>query len=160
MPAPQAAQIESVASAALRSAGIEGEATAGMAKALAKTAADVLDMFLAKAQVMPGIPAAAPPPVGSGSTVGPGALMPPPAGGPESSEIEPLALAALLAEEISGENAGDLAKVIAGAVAQGISLFTAQVKVAPGIPIAGFVTTAPGSLTWCPPPANRNSSRS
>ncbi len=146
MPAPVAGQIESIATAALTSAGIQGESASGLAKALAKTTADALSMFHSQAQVLPGIPAAAPPPSGSGSTVGPGMLLAPPAGGPGDSQIEQVAKGALSAEEIQGDDAGALAKVIAGALAQGISLFTAQVQVAPGIAIAGFVTTSPGNL--------------
>lgn len=146
MPAPQASQIESIAKGALDSAGIKGEAAPGLAKALAKCTADALSLFLAQAKVMPGIPAAAPPPAGSGSTVGPGMLMPPPAGGPGASQIEPLAKSALDAEDIKGEDAAGLAKAMAGALAQAITLFTSQVQVAPGIAIAGYVTTAPGTL--------------
>jgi hypothetical protein len=146
MPAPQAAQLESIAKGALTSAGIKGENAGDLAKALADVTAQALSMFLAQAMVMPGIPASAPPPALSGSTVGPGSLMPPPAGGPAAAQLEPLALAALMSNKIKGENAPDLAKVIAGALAQGIQLFTTQVKVAPGIAIAGLTTTAPGRL--------------
>lgn len=146
MPAPQAGQLESIAKGALSSAGLKGEAAEGLGKALAKTTADTLALFLGMAKVLPGIPAAAPPPAGSGSTVGPGNLMPPPAGGPGAAQIEPLAKAALMAEKIEGEQAGALAKVIAGALEQGLTMFCSQVKVAPGIAIAGFVTTSPGSL--------------
>ncbi|HSP81710.1 MAG TPA: hypothetical protein VLQ93_24535 [Myxococcaceae bacterium] len=146
MPAPTASQLEPLAQAALTSAGIRGENAGDLAKALAETTANALSLLLAQAMVLPGIPAAAPPPAGSGSTAGPGRLLPPPAGGPDASQLEPLALAALTSAGIRGENAGDLAKVMAGALAQGIQLFTAQVLVAPGIPIAGFVTSAPGRL--------------
>jgi hypothetical protein len=146
MPAPTAAQLEPIANGALSSAGIQGENAPDLAKALAQTAAQALSIFLAQAMVMPGIPAAAPPPPGSGSTVGPGMLMPPPGGGPDASTIEPLAKAALTSAGLRGDDAPALAKVIAGALAQGIQLFTAQVMVAPGIPIAGFVTTGPGRL--------------
>ena len=146
MPAPTDSQLEPIASGALQSAGIRGENASGLAKALAKTCAQAFSMFLSQAQVLPGIPAAAPPPPGSGSTAGPGMLLPPPAGGPGASQIEGIARTALDEQGIQGENAGDLAKVIAAGVAQGIMLFTAQVKVAPGIAIAGFTTTSPGSL--------------
>lgn len=146
MPAPTSAQIEPLARGALGAAGIRGENAGDLAKALADTTAQALSIFLSQAMVMPGIPAAAPPPANSGSTVGPGSLMPPPAGGPGDAQIEPLAQAALQSAGIRGENAGDLAKVIAGALAQGILLFTSQVKVAPGIAIAGLVTTTPGRL--------------
>lgn len=146
MPAPSASQLESVAKGALSSAGLKGEKAGKLAKALAETTANALTLFLSQAKVMPGIPAAAPPPAFSGSTVGPGSLMPPPAGGPGASQIEPLAKAALASVGFTGENVGDLAKVIAGALAEGIQLFTSQVQVAPGIPISGLATTAPGSL--------------
>lgn len=146
MPTPPASQIESMATAALSAAGIQGEGAEGLARALAQTAAEALSMFLSQAQILPGIPAAADPLTGSGSTVGPGTLLPPPAGGPSLSQIEAIANTALAQEGIQGKNAGDLASVIAGALEQGISLFTAQVQVAPGIPIAGFMTAAPGRL--------------
>jgi hypothetical protein len=146
MPAPTASQLEPLAQAALTSAGLRGENAGDLAKAIAQTTAGALSLLLAQAMVQPGIPAAAPPPAGSGSTVGPGRLLPPPAGGPGASQIEPLARGALTSAGLRGENAGDLAKVLAGALAQAIQLFTAQVMVAPGIPIAGYVTSAPGRL--------------
>ena len=73
-------------------------------------------------------------------------LMPPPAGGPIALQLEGMARSALDSNGIKGEDAPALAKVIAAALAQGIMLFTAQVQVAPGIAVAGFVTTSPGSL--------------
>ncbi len=146
MPAPVAAQLEPIAKGALAAAGIQGKNAGDLAKALADVTAQALSMFLSQAMVMPGIPAAAPPPALSGSTVGPGMLMPPPAGGPAAAQLEPLAQAALMSAGIQGENAPDLAKVIGGALAQGIQLFTSQVMVAPGIAISGLVTTAPGRL--------------
>jgi len=146
MPAPQASQLESIASAALQAAGIRGDNAPDLAKALAQITADALSMFLNQAMVLPGIPAAAPPPPGSGSTVGPGFLLPPPAGGPLPSQLEGMALSALNANAVKGADAAALAKVIAGAVAQGIMMFTVQVKVAPGIAVAGYATTSPGNL--------------
>ena len=82
----------------------------------------------------------------SSDLVGPGSLLPPPAGGPTAAQLESLALADLSGEGIAGDNARDLAKVIAGSLAQAIELFTAQVQVAPGIAISGLVTSSPGSL--------------
>jgi hypothetical protein len=146
MPAPQASQIEPIAAGALQSAGIRGENASGLAKALAQTTADALTMFMAQAMVMPGIPAAVDPVTGSGSTAGPGMLMPPPVGGPIAPQLEGLAQAALMANGIKGQDALSLAKVIGGALAQAILLFTSQVQVAPGIAVAGFVTTSPGTL--------------
>ena len=95
---------------------------------------------------MPGIPAGVDPIAGSGSTAGPGMFMPPPAGGPIAPQLEGLAQAVLVANGIRGKDAPGLAKVIAGALAQAILMFTAQVQVAPGIAVAGFVTTSPGML--------------
>lgn len=146
MPAPTAQQIEGIATGALQSAGIRGEDAPGLAKALAQTTAQALTLFLNQAMVMPGIPAVAPPPPGSGGTVGPGMLMPPPVGGPVAAQLEGLALTDLNGQGIRGENADDLAKVIAASLAQAILMFTAQVQIAPGISIAGFSTTSPGNL--------------
>lgn len=146
MPSPTSDQIAGFARSTLDRAGIHGRDAPGLARALAKTTAQALAMFLNQAQVLPGIPAAAPPPANSGSTVGPGSLMPPPAGGPVVAQLESLALADLKGEGIAGKNAADLAKVIAGSLAQAIELFTAQVQVAPGIAISGLVTSSPGSL--------------
>lgn len=146
MPAPSAQILESIAINALQNAGIRGKDSSGLARALAQSTAQALSLFLAQAMVSPGIPGAAPPPSGSGSTADPGVLLPPPAGGPVAAQLESLALAALNGQGIRGKNAGDLAKVIAASLAQAIMLFTAQVQIAPGIAIAGFVTTSPGSL--------------
>lgn len=145
MPAPTASQIEPLVMAALASANIQGDAAAGLSSAVAETTAAALQMFVAQAMVMPGIAVVAPPPTGTGSTVGPGLLMAPPAGGPDTGQIQPIAEAQLQTQGIRGDGAGGLAAVVAGAIAQGIVMFSAQVVVAPGIAIAGFVTSAPGS---------------
>ena len=146
MPAPQAAAIENLAKSALKSAGLEGENIPELASAMADTFAQMLSMFASMTMVLPGIPAAAPPPAGSGSTVGPGMLLPPPAGGPGASVIEPIALAALQGAGLRGEKIPELAKVLGQAGELGLTLLCAQAKVAPGIAVAGFVTTAPGRL--------------
>ena len=145
MPSPTAEQLAGFAGSTLDSAGIRGQDAPGLALALAKTTAQALAMFLNQAQVLPGIPASAPPPANSGSTAGPGELLSPPAG-PTAEQLESLALADLKDEGIAGDNVPDLAKVIAGSLAQAIELFTAQVQVAPGIAISGLVTSSPGSL--------------
>ena len=153
MPAPQSSEITNLAKSALQSKGLQGENAPDLGEAIGETCGAALQLFMAQAMLMPGIPAAAPPPPGAGATAGPGTLMPPPVGGPIASQIEPLASAQLQAKGIRGENAPDLAKVIAGAIAQGIQLFTASVMVAPGIAIAGFTTSAPGTLTGAAPQA-------
>ena len=146
MPAPQSGQIESPAKGFLQAGGLRGQDAPGLGKAIADTTAQALTMFLAQAQVLPGIPAPLDPISGSGATAGPGKLIPPPAGGPDASQIEGLARAALTGQGIRGEDADGLAKAIAATIAQGIMLFTAQSMVMPGIAIAGFVSASPGLL--------------
>ncbi len=146
MPAPSAAEIESLASSAVRNAGLEGEDAPKLAQAMADVFSQMLAMFASQTQVLPGIPAAVDLISGSGSTVGPGTLLPPPAGGPNASAIESLAMSALQGAGLWGENVPDLAKVLGQAGELGLTLLATQVMVAPGIAIAGFVTTAPGRL--------------
>ena len=146
MPAPPSALIESLARNAFKSAGLTGEHAADIAVAVAKTGAQALAMFMAQAMVLPGIAAVIDPFSGSGSTGGPGRLLPPPAGGPIAPQLRGLALANLQAAGIQGEDASALAAVIAGAYAQGLALFCANVMISPGIAVAGFVTAAPGRL--------------
>jgi hypothetical protein len=146
MPAPTAQQLEGIANGALQSAGIRGENAGDLAKGLAQATAQALTLFLNQAMVMPGAPAAVDPISGSGSTAGPGLLAPPPVGGPTAQQLEGLARTALNGEGLQGENIPDLAKVFAASLALAIQMFTAQVQVAPGIAVAGFVTTSPGSL--------------
>lgn len=147
MPAPPPALVENLANAAFQGAGLRGESAPAIARAVAKTTSQAMDLFLAAAMVLPGVPAAIDPITGSGATTGPGMLLPPPAGGPTAPMLRGLALANLNAEGVRGQDAPALAGVISGAIAQGISLFCAGVTVSPGIAVAGFVTTSPGRLT-------------
>ncbi|GBC61351.1 hypothetical protein DENIS_2311 [Desulfonema ishimotonii] len=148
MPAPAKAQILPFVQAAAANVGFTGEQMGDMNDVIADTVAQALSLFAAQAKVLPGIPAVvAPPPAApTGSTVGPGMFMPPPAGGPDKSVIKPIVEGLFAAKGFTGENISDLADVIAEGIAQGILLFTTSVKVAPGIPIAGAVTSAPGKL--------------
>jgi hypothetical protein len=52
----------------------------------------------------------------------------------------------MTASNLGGENAPDLAGAIAEVVAQALTLFTAQVKVMPGIPCAPGASAGPGKL--------------
>ena len=150
MPAPQAGQIKSPTDGFLQAAGLRGEDAAGLAQAIADTLGQALTLFLSMGMVLPGSPSAVDPITGSGAVAGPGRLMPPPAGGPGAAQIEGLANNFLMAQGIRGEDAGAVAKVIAGTIAQGIQLFASQTSVLPGIAVAGFVTTAPGMLLPVP----------
>ena len=146
MPVPSAAQIESLAKSALQSAGLEGEDASKLATALGDLLNQVLTQFTQMTQVLPGIPAAVDPISGSGATAGPGMLLPPPGGGPGAAQIEGLASTALQGAGLEGEYIPDLAAVLGDACEIGLTLFCAQVMVAPGIAVAGMVTSAPGSL--------------
>ncbi len=151
MPAPIPPALEAPCRRHLDSAGLRGEQAPALAVALSESCARALTLLVTRACVLPGIPASAPPPAGAGSTTGPGRLLPPPAGGPDATMIEPIARAQLASAGLRGEQTAELAAVIAATLAAGIQLFTAQMSVAPGIPIAGFVTTAPGLFIGSPP---------
>lgn len=146
MPAPVKAQILPFVQAA--ASGFTGESMQDLSDVIADSVAQALSLFITQAKVLPGIPAVvAPPPAPPvGSTVGPGMLMPPPAGGPGKSTVKPIVDGLFAAKGFTGDNISDLADVIAEGIAQGILLFTSMVKVAPGIPIAGAVTAAPGTF--------------
>jgi hypothetical protein len=148
MPAPTKGQIKPITDEAFAMTGFTGSNIGDLSDVIADSISQSLSLFLAQGKVMPGIPAVVAPlpaaPVGS--TVGPGNLMPPPAGGPAKEAILPIVQGLFAGKRFTGERISDLSDVIAGAIAQGISLFTSQVKVMPGIPIAGAVTSAPGIL--------------
>lgn len=150
MPAPTAPQLESPSKGFFQGASLRGEDAPSLVKALADGTAQALNLLLSMGMVMPGIPAAIDPISGSGSTAGPGMLMPPPAGGPDASQIEALLKGLLAGQGIRGEFADNLAKALAASIAQAIMLFTSQTQVLPGLVVAGFVTTTPGKFIPVP----------
>lgn len=150
MPAPTSAQLKPLANGFLQAAGLAGEDIPGLAQALADSAAQGLTALSSQAMVMPGIPAPVDPITGSGSTAGPGFLMPPPAGGPAAAQLEGPAQNFLKGQGIRGEDGPGLGKAIAATLAQGILLLTGQTMVMPGMAIAGFVSTSPGQLMPVP----------
>lgn len=151
MPAPSASEIKNLAGGALRAEGLRGENAPDLAAALSEACAQAFSLFVSMALVAPGIPAAAPPPPGSGSTTGPGLLLPPPAGGPSLAMIQPILLAQLTSHGLRGQTQRGLAQALAQSIVQALTLFTTAVKVAPGIAIAGFTTSAPGLLIGAAP---------
>lgn len=151
MPVPSASEIENLAKGALQSASLRGANAPDLAAALGQSCGQAFTLFASLAMVSPGIPAAVSPLDGSGSTAGPGMLLPPPAGGPNASMLEPIATGMLASNKLNGEKQGALAKAIAQSLEQALTLFTTQVQVAPGIAIAGFTTAAPGSLMGAAP---------
>lgn len=151
VPAPTAAQIEGVAKGELRSAGIAGQHAPALAAAFAELLEQALALFVSSAVVLPGVPASAPPPALSGSTTGSGRLLPPPGGGPTDSVLEAPAEAALASRGLNGERRQSLARALAKLVGQGLMMFTSHVQLAPGVAIAGGVSSAPGVLIGTPP---------
>lgn len=146
MPTPTPAALEGPAKDAVRSAGLAGQDAPALGEALADVLAQALQLFATRTQVLPGIPAAVVPTTGAGSTTGPGMLLPPLAGGPTAAELEPLCLAALQGAGLRGQNVPELAGAVADSIEAGLGLLCTSVTVAPGIAVAGFVTTAPGRL--------------
>lgn len=146
MPAPTKSALTGLCKSAVRSAGLEGEDAPKLGEAMADLFSQALAMFVNMGQVLPGIPAAVDPTSGAGATAGPGLLLPPPAGAPSASQLEGLANTALRSAGLEGENIPELAKVLSQATETALSLFCAQVQIAPGIAVAGFATAAPGRL--------------
>jgi hypothetical protein len=134
----------------LQDAGLQGEAIPDFVKALAESAAQAVETFFSMGQVLPGIPTAVDPVSGSGATGGPGSLLPPPAGGPVAAQLEGGIEANLSSHGIAGADAPGLAKALAASLAKTIEIFAGQTQVLPGIAVAGFVTTAPGSFQPVP----------
>lgn len=151
MPAPSSALIENLAKGALAGAGLNGKNIPDLAAALGEIIGQALTLLATMAMIAPGAPAVVDPITGSGSTAGAGMFLPPPAGGPGQSQIEPTALGMLSAKQLNGEQRGALAKVIAQSTAQAILLFTSMVQMGPGIAIAGLLTAAPGMLIGAAP---------
>lgn len=127
-----------------------GASAPDLARALAAALDLAFALFLQRAQVVPGVAVAAPPPSGSGASTGPGALLAAPAGAPAQAELEPLVASQLRVHGLRGEGVDALVRVVAAALAQALACFIAQTVVAPGIAIASFATAAPGSLTGAP----------
>ncbi|MDH3973540.1 MAG: hypothetical protein OEV42_04595 [Deltaproteobacteria bacterium] len=65
---------------------------------------------------------------------------------PTKSQLEPIVKGLMAANGLNGENAPDLAGAISEVVAQGLTLFMSQAKVAPGIASPPGATAAPGKL--------------
>lgn len=65
---------------------------------------------------------------------------------PTKAQLEPIVKGLMIANNLRGENAPDLADAIAEMLAQSLALFTTQVKVLPGIPCATGASAGPGKL--------------
>ncbi|MCG8422776.1 MAG: hypothetical protein MJE77_33085 [Proteobacteria bacterium] len=65
---------------------------------------------------------------------------------PTKAQLEPIVSGFMQQNGLRGENAPDLAGAIADVVAQSLTMFMSQVKVAPGIPCSPAATAGPGRL--------------
>jgi hypothetical protein len=142
MPAPVKAQLKPIVVALFASKKFTGRNANDLADIIGDAIAQSLSIFVAQAKVAPGIPVVAPAPALSGSTVGTGNII----FQPQKAVFVHIVKSLFSAKKFTGKNINDLADIIGDAIAQSLSMFAAQVKVAPGIPIAGGVTTAAGLL--------------
>ncbi len=65
---------------------------------------------------------------------------------PSKGQLEPIIKGLMIANNLRGENAPDLAGAIAEVLTQSLALFTTQVKVLPGIPCPLGASAGPGKL--------------
>ena len=65
---------------------------------------------------------------------------------PTKSQLKPIIDGLFKTKGFNGERIDELSDVIADALAQSLTLFSSQVKVAPGIPTSTGATIGPGNL--------------
>jgi len=133
---PVAAQLEGDIEDNLSGHGIAGADAPGLAKALAASLAEAVNLFAGQTQVMPGIA------VAGFVTAAPGSLQPVPLEG----QLEPAVQDFLEQNKICGAQAPALAKVVAQASDKALSLFADQVQVGPGIACPPGASAAPGNF--------------
>lgn len=133
---PGASALEGPIGGFLSGQGIRGEDADPLAKALAGSLAQAVQLFTAQSQVLPGIA------VAGFVTVAPGMLLPVPL----QSTVEPIALGLLQANGLRGEDAPSLAKAVAQAIDLAFMQFAAQAMVSPGIACPPGASAAPGRL--------------
>ena len=142
MPVPTKSQLSGVVSGLFESAGLRGANAPDLAEVIAEAIANTLQQFLSLATVPPGIAGAVDPVSLSGATSGPGTISV----SLSAATLEPMVAGLLSGQNINGEASDGLAAAIAGTIAFAIEQFVSNVRVAPGIPIAGAVTVGPGTL--------------
>lgn len=65
---------------------------------------------------------------------------------PQAAALEGIVLGLIQGQQLTGENAPDLAKAIAEALAGSLGQFVQQIQVAPGIACSPAASVAPGRL--------------
>jgi len=133
---PGASQLEGLASAQCQGQGLRGEDADGLAKTIAGTIAQAINLFCAQSMVMPGIA------VAGFVSAAPGMLQPVPL----QSPLEGFANGLLSQNGLRGEDAPKLAQALAQSVDLALALFASQVLVSPGIPCPPGASAGPGRL--------------
>lgn len=133
---PGAGQIEGLAQGALAGQGIRGADAGGLAKAVAGTIAQAIQLFTALGMVLPGIA------IAGFVSAAPGMLQPVPLAGP----LEAIANGLLQGNGLRGEDAPGLAKALAQGVDAALQMFAGMAMVTPGIAAVPGATAAPGRL--------------
>ncbi|WP_246038789.1 hypothetical protein [Chitiniphilus eburneus] len=133
---PMAAQLEGLCNAQLTAQGIKGEDAPGLARSMAATIAQGIQLFTAQSMVMPGIA------VAGFATSAPGLLQPVPL----ASSVEGAAKGFLQRDGLRGENAPDLAQAMANTVDLALTQFATMAMVSPGIPCPPGASAGPGRL--------------
>ena len=134
---PGATQLESPALAALNGQALRGKNAGDLAKVVSASLAQAIMLFTAQVQIAPGIA------IAGLATTSPGSFLTPP---PGKAQLQPLADGFMQQNGLRGQDAPALAGAIAEVIAQALTLFAAQVKVAPGIACSPGASVAPGSL--------------
>ena len=130
----------------LMNAGLDSAAASSLADVIVNLFADVLTQFVAQSQIMPGIIAAVDPISTNGQTIGPGLLMPPPAGGPHTEQIEALARAKLSAAGYEAETLESWVVVLTHSCVFGLLLLCTVVQMEKQVSVSGFVTSSTAKL--------------
>ncbi|HSC81560.1 MAG TPA: hypothetical protein VLC08_14480 [Chitinolyticbacter sp.] len=133
---PIAPQLEGICNAQLTAQGIKGEDAPGLAKTMAATIAQGIQLFASQTMVMPGIA------IAGFVTTAPGMLQPVPL----ASSVEGAAKGFMQRDGLRGEHAPDFAQAMANTVDLALTQFAAQVMVAPGIPCSPGASAGPGRL--------------
>jgi hypothetical protein len=133
---PGASQLEGIVNGFLSGQGIRGEDAGGLAKALAASLGQAVQLFTAQTQVLPGIA------IAGFVSVAPGMLKPVPL----QSSLKSIVDGFLQQNGIRGEDAPHLAQAAAQAIDLAFTQFAAQAMVSPGIACPPGASAAPGRL--------------
>lgn len=133
---PGAQQLEGPVQGFLSGQGLRGEDAGALAKVIAATLGQAVQLFTAQAQVAPGIA------VAGFVTAAPGLLIPVPL----ASTLENLAKGFLQQNGLRGDDAPKIAQALSQVIDLGFTMFAGQAMVSPGIACPPGASAAPGRL--------------